>query len=547
MRPSRLLWCAALCLVPVTTVSAPAAADVPFSPVDLAARTVTVGSEYPDLAADRVLLLGSLPEEIPGCRLRISAGELSGECAYLWAMEAPGPVELELRSGQGTARIALTRGWTGGGRVTLDAATRELVLPVGFPGGAVTLLRYGDGPSGWVELDAAGDRLPLDAATFDAATRMNGRYTVFGQDGDRVLAYQALPAAAPHPVVAVPRHPAGPPGGGDTAGQPEAWVKTDGSDDRGRWRISVPPQLACPPAKLPYEDMIVVCVDATQDVLRYTMVPEGTRLTKPNRYFYIQVLHFVDRKVDINLGGQIGSWVPAARGNLRVSAGAGRGGGIGGAQGGAPDLTVSSQTLAPRQPGYAPLTVRMSNDAGEPIGSPLLVEFWVDETYSGAFRMGVAGVFLGGVERTYAKVTQPNSQQAEIQAGGANPVDIDLVVGYAAYLDSGGRSAVGCESAPFCFAPYFGLGVVSASGGGDLEFLKSVHLGVEWELTSTFSIGLTANLRRVERLAEGYRPGMPIAGEIPTEDRYLLGAGLVINLSPSFFKIGAGGAAALLQ
>ena len=54
-------------------------------------------------------------------------------------------------------------------------------------------------------------------------------------------------------------------------------------------------------------------------------------------------------------------------------------------------------------------------------------------------------------------------------------------------------------------------------------------------------------LRRVERLAKGHHVGQPIDGDVPTENRYVFGLGVVINLSPSFLKIGASGAAALLK
>lgn len=126
-------------------------------------------------------------------------------------------------------------------------------------------------------------------------------------------------------------------------------------------------------------------------------------------------------------------------------------------------------------------------------------------------------------------------------------MDLDVVIGYSPYLDAGGRAGSGCESAPFCFNPYFGLGLLSASSGGDLQWLKSVHLGVEWELTEAFAIGLTANLRRVERLAKGFAPGYPVEGEVPTDDKFVFGVGLVINLSPEFLKVGASGAAAVLR
>jgi len=296
--------------------------------------------------------------------------------------------------------------------------------------------------------------------------------------------------------------------------------------------------------------MIVVCVDATQDVLTYTLRPENARLTKPNRYFYVQVLHFVDRKVEINLGGEVGTWVPGTRGNLRVRADDGGfgGGGIGGEQGlEVPELTVSTQTLAPRRPGAAPLTVRLKDLEDNPIGSDMLVEFFIDETYSGAFRVGFAGILLGGVDQSYSRTTRPGSQQSELVASKPNPVDVDIVIGYAPYLDAGGRAASGCDNRPFCFSPYFGIGLASASSDGSIDFLKSVHLGIEWELTPSFSIGVTANLRRVTRLAKGLTVGQAIDGDVATESRYVVGAGFVINVSPSFLKIGAGGTSALLQ
>jgi len=539
-------------VVAATAASATAHAAVPFSPIDLAARSIPVGDDLADveLAGSQVALIAGAPQVIPGCSLSVSGGALSGDCPFLWTMENPERMELEVAGPDGAVTVRLVRGWTSAPRpATLDTTAREIVMPPGFTGGTVTYLTYsGATPLGWQQGDVLDGHLQLDDATFRQALALAGRYTVFAEQDGRVMAFQALPKATSTPVVpnvTVPGPTVVP------AGTPTVTVATSdpaNPDDRGKWTVTAPAEFACPPAKLPHADMIVVCVDATGDTLRYRMVPEGTRLTKPNRYFHIQVLHFVDRRVEVSLGGQIGTYVPGNRGELRGRSYGGRGGGIGGAQGvDAPDLTVSTQTLAPRQPGYAPLTVKLSNLQGEQVGSPLLVEFWIDETYSGAFRMGVAGVFVGGVDQTYQKVTAPNAKQAEIAASGKNPVDVDLVVGYAPYLDAGGRSAAGCENAPFCFSPYFGLGLVSANSEGSAEFFKSVHLGIEWEFTPSFSVAVTGNMRRVSRLAEGYHVGQPIDGEVPTEDRYVFGLGVVINLSPSFLKIGAAGSAALLQ
>ena len=74
-----------------------------------------------------------------------------------------------------------------------------------------------------------------------------------------------------------------------------------------------------------------------------------------------------------------------------------------------------------------------------------------------------------------------------------------------------------------------------------------MHLGVEWELTEAFAIGVTANLRRVERLAKGLKPGYPVESGLPTDDVFVFGLGVVINLSPEFLKIGASGAKAVLN
>jgi len=556
MRPPRhvsRLLAAGLALLALGATAA-ARADVPYTPFDLAAQTLALGDEFADVAFDAtsVALVAGAPQEIPECALAIGDGQLSGACPFLWALETPAPLTLALTTPEGgSLSLALARGWSAGAAsLRLEPSTREILAPPGFAPDALVALHYAGGePLGWQPVELVDGRIMLDDDTYRQAAALAGRYTVYAQEGGRVVAYQVLPAApktAPVPTHTTATATA-------TLAGPAATVVTSDPthpDDRGRWKVTAPADMTCPPRELPQSDMIVVCVDATGDVLKYRMVPEGTRLTKPNRYFLVHVLHFVDRQVEVSLGGQVGTFVPGNRGELRVRASnGGRGGGIGGAQGAvqAPDLTVSTQVLAPRLPGYAPLTVRLNDLAGEIKAPPMLVEFWIDETYSGAFRMGFAGVFAGGLEQRYQKVTAPNSQQAEIRASDANPVDVDLVVGYAPYLERGGRSAAGCENAPFCFSPYVGIGVVSAADDGGLDFLKSVHLGVEWEFTPSFSIALTANLRRVQRLAAGYAPGQPIDGDIPTESRYVFGAGLVINLSPSFLKIGASGAAALLQ
>jgi len=553
MRFPVLVILAALAWSPLIgpTAAQAAYATAAYTPFDLAEEAIPLGgTDVPELDAVIVQVLpdAGLPISLDGCALSVAGDRLTGACPALWQRPTIEPLRLYLHDDEGASlEILLSPGHAPGQRLEVRADDGD----VGIPGAPWRVAFWDDEAGGWsIDDRVEGETYRLAEPLF-TAVRAGRLVPIFAQQADdRVVRHQlelgAAPPPGPTPRPATIR-PA--PMNASQANAVPVMVR-EGADpqSRGSWVVTVPEELDCPPRKLPYEDMIVVCVDATQDILTYRLVPEGTRLTKPNRYFYIHVVHFVDRKVDINLGGQIGTWVPGSRGDLRFRSDGGRGAGIAGMQGvDAPDLTISTQTLAPRQPGYAPLTIRLRDLQNQEIGSPMQVEFWIEETYSGAFRLGVAGIFLGGVDQSYSRVQRPGAQQAEITATAPNPIDVDLIIGYAPYLDRGGRAASGCQNAPFCFSPFFGIGLLSPSSVGGLDFMKSVHLGVEWELTSTFSIGLTANLRRVSRLGGGLRVGAAIDGEVVTEDRFILGAGVIINLSPAFFKVGASGAAALLQ
>lgn len=560
-----------LTLLGVGTVHA-AGHRVPFSPIDLANGSVPLPEELAGEESDTAVLSFG-----PGggkCDVVVSGGTLApaseGGCPQLFAN--PDPKQLDAQLTIDERKIALSFVSTSvGSPVRLSLSGSAAVVPKGFPGSIseVAVLRY-DGPAesarptGWAFATVEEGQIALEGSSGEVARRMAGRFRVYGVETfeddtlPRVWEFQVLagtsgmsaPTTLPEPreimLAGVPEEP-------DFPEEPDPGEPGDPGDpgDPGLTRLqalppgtAIPAALKCPPPKLPHDDMIIVCVDATGPVITYRMVPEGTRLTKPNRYFFVHVVHHAAHRVSMDLGGQIGSYVPGTRGKFQVSGG---GFGFDGQVESEVSLVASTRTFAPRRPGFAPLVVRLYDQNRTPVADPLVLEFWVDETYSGAFRVGVAGVFFGGVEQQYSKVLRANSQQEEIAATGENVMDVDLTIGYSPYLDPGGRAATGCESAPFCFQPYFGLGILSPTGDGDLDWLKSVHLGVEWELTAEFAIGVTANVRRVSRLTEGLRPGYPVEGDIPTEDRYVFGIGIIVNLSPSFLRIGAGGAAGILK
>lgn len=560
------------------------AASVTFSPLDLARGELYLEDD-PGLEDDEAATL-AIPG-VPGtCTLSYSGGALfsngPGTCPGLWAMVDIKAFTATLTAGEGTQSISFTPNLAPQTKAFSLSGT-DVLIPSGVPALVeVAILRWeGDvsapRPAGWQVQTVENNKIALGQPTATVAQKAAGRFFVVGFDPNaeefQPLAWQVLaantpvsgpstnPPAGPEPT---PSPPLPPPRTGPTASttiastsaEPEGFTvdvdQTPPPDIAGFALQAlppgdpIPPELACPPRRLPQDDMIVVCVDATGPVLRYWQSPRN-RFTKPNRSFYVHVVHRHDHRVSLVMGGTIGSYTPGSRGRFVMSNTGGDGFNLEGDRGRPVTYYVTARTFAPRKPGFAPLEVRLLDGQNQLVADPLKVEFWIEATYSGAFRVGVAGIVMGALDERYRAETRPGSQQREIVEKGSSVMDLDVVIGYSPYLDPGGRAGSGCESAPFCFNPYFGLGLLSASSGGDLQWLKSVHLGVEWELTEAFAIGLTANLRRVERLARGFAPGYPVDGEVPTDDKFVFGVGLVINLSPEFLKVGASGAAAVLR
>ena len=350
----------------------------------------------------------------------------------------------------------------------------------------------------------------------------------------------------------------------------------------------------------------VVCVDATTP--QATVKLPGRAILKPNTPIAVAVLHKREQHVQIDVSGQGGLHVPGTRlqqGSLRPAVASSRGGmgfegkdedapppkkclhGPGKYCGGSVDedpgslyqctageyehledcahgchtskpgredfckpqskFGTTTRLFAPRVP-KAEVTVDVTVGAGEEIYAKTAVQLIVEETFSGALRMGIAGIFGNAVDRTYRPYMHAGSGQYEIVSNESGPFDLEFVIGFAPFLERGGRGYT--SGSRFHFAPFVGVGVLSMGGEGHAQWLKSIHLGLEWEPTPTFSIAFTGVLRRVTRLREGAILGGPTGSsdsDVPTATRHELGMAVVLNLSPDFFQFGSSGIAGVMS
>lgn len=282
-----------------------------------------------------------------------------------------------------------------------------------------------------------------------------------------------------------------------------------------------------------------ICVrigDGLQPELVY--LPEGVRehVLAPNTALQVVVVSAPGVTVEIKLGGVRGLYSPGSHG-FTGNAGGG-------------SLEVRSMSFAPRRPDSdADLKIKASHGQRS---EEETFELFVEKSYSGALRVGL-GV-LGGptVDHDYKAVRVDSSAQNEIVAVTGGRAEFELVAGYAPFVFDGKKGRA-YDSTRLCqracgFAPYIGLGVLNVSAPTGLEFLKSVHLGLEWEPQRNVSIALTAIARRVTELRPGYAVGSPIVGtDVPTRERLAFGVGLVINLTPEFLRFAIRGSSSLLR
>jgi hypothetical protein len=187
--------------------------------------------------------------------------------------------------------------------------------------------------------------------------------------------------------------------------------------------------------------------------------------------------------------------------------------------------------------------------ATEPKTSESHFEYLIPRIYSGAIRVGLSAV-VGAGDVAYTSNPRGGAAGGVVSELPSSALTYEVVVGYAPFLSAFSQREGRDYVHPVTwyerrrFAPYFGLGVVSAAtspdGGTRPAWLRSVYLGVEYELFHGASIAAGLVVRRADRLAGGLRVGDAVPdGTVLTDTRTELGAGVVFNFTPDFFKVAA--------
>lgn len=297
-----------------------------------------------------------------------------------------------------------------------------------------------------------------------------------------------------------------------------------------------------------FKDHYVVCVDALFDNRPVVVaLPRSGHVLRPNNSLLVLVRHQKGVDLAVTFDGTRGLYKPKVNDQTGSRAVATQSLEPVPSRSGEPApvaALITAKSFGPRTPGHADLKVQVTAPdpkTGKDVTSSDTVEFEIEETYSSALRVGLGIVGGGAVDREYAARLALGSGQREIAATTFGNFDLELVIGFAPYLDyfRGGRGYAGHEnlrSFPFGFSPYIGLGVINGSKNS-LELLKSIHVGIEWEPIPSFSIAATWVGRRVTQLASGEMLGSPTEDPVATKTGFDWGWGIVLNISPEFLRI----------
>ncbi|MBX3159217.1 MAG: hypothetical protein KF773_24830 [Deltaproteobacteria bacterium] len=223
------------------------------------------------------------------------------------------------------------------------------------------------------------------------------------------------------------------------------------------------------------------------------------------------------------------------------------------------EAVISEFLVAPRAPGALNIAVKFT-DAADPgkargeVGAEMLV----DKAYSGAFRFGLSRV-LGLSEIQYVGVQKEKDGPFIVTKNASPPHEVVLGLSlYSQYFGQGGRTYFlrkkysGWWKIPKCLwsipqwlwrhgGLYVGVGALSYSSA-NVDIMKSLHLGVEFELLPNLSIALTTAIRRTPVLGDGiFEKGEVPSASVYTTNTYRAGIGLVLNVSADFLKFATKG------
>lgn len=338
-------------------------------------------------------------------------------------------------------------------------------------------------------------------------------------------------------------------------------------------KIVAPPVDQTPPAAVDAQKALDICratvgfsvvrslcinVDAN---LIATIVHTPSRyrdhVIPPNTALELFLVHDPSVVVTATLAGDPGLYEPETRLQSSGQAGAQGAGRSNEEESKLEDLPARRLSFAPRMPSSdVPLTIEAIHKAvngGKPVASKF--EFVVEKTYSGAVRLGIGALIGSAVDVDYGAEKIGNSMQSQIVAKSDGRFEFEFVVGYSPYVFDMIRGKKGrryhntrLRDRAYGFSPYIGLGVLNVARAADVEFFRSVHLGLEWEPFPNFSIAVTAVARRVTRLQDNLHVGSPVSGtDPPTRERIAWGMGIVLNLTSEFFRFATRDAAGLIR
>lgn len=206
-----------------------------------------------------------------------------------------------------------------------------------------------------------------------------------------------------------------------------------------------------------------------------------------------------------------------------------------------PPAAVSVWHFAPRSDDEAVLVkVEAKRTDANAVGTMDLV---VRPVYASAIRVGVAAVYVPKSAFYDVAEAEPGSSVKVLRQVGT-PFVPELVIGYSSSLTGRPRD----DLFPPLVAPNFwqslgwygGVGLVapSATDAFPVDFLTSLHVGIEYAPMPGFAITPVPSVRRGSALRDEWDVGEVGPADVDTALRPALqgGYGIILNVSPRFFR-----------